>query len=545
MKAAIYARYSSTMQREESIEAQVRACKEYIKQQKWVTVIEYVDRAFSARSDQRPEFQRMIKDAKLKKFDVIVIHKLDRFSRDRYDHAIYKRELRQAGVKLVSVMERIDDSPEGVILESMLEGFSEYYSRNLAREVMKGLHETALQCKHTGGVPPLGYNVDADKHYVINEREAEAVRYIYNAYLRDDGYSKTIDWLNENGIEGKRGSAISKNSLHDILRNEKYTGTYIYNRSAAKDAYGRRNGHKYKNDSEIIRIEGGIPSIISRDVYTLAMKKMKKNRSGRFRAIEPYLLTGLLFCGKCDGAYVGSSRGNARSTTENPKKYYECTTKKRTRKCDAGAIARNSIENAVLSYLETLLTKDATDDITNWITNNAKVYRKNAVDEIKIIKTDLKKATNEANTLLDKIMDGMDSDLARQRLANAEDRKLQLELRLSDMIDITESTIGVTKASIKQYLAQLKGLRSKSREEQTQILNQFIDKIEVFPPDDNDDRRIIIKTKLVSLLSSARIETAELSLRHRQTALNVSFFFFFDIFGHTTCVILVCFSSSH
>jgi len=124
MKAAIYARYSSTQQREESIEAQLRACAEYIGAQPgWTLTAEYIDRAFSARSDQRPEFQRMIEDAKRKRFDVLVIHKLDRFSRDRYDHAFYKRELRQAGVQLVSVLENLDDSPESVVLEAVLEGF--------------------------------------------------------------------------------------------------------------------------------------------------------------------------------------------------------------------------------------------------------------------------------------------------------------------------------------------------------------------------------------------------------------------------------------
>ncbi len=513
MKVVIYARYSSSMQREESIEAQVRACTEYISRQHgWIITAQYIDRAISARSDQRPEFQRMIEDARLKKFDVIVIHKLDRFSRDRYDHAIYKRELRQAGVMLVSITEQIDDSPESVVLESVLEGFSEYYSRNLAREVMKGLKETALQCKHTGGVPPLGYDVDHDGHYVINEREADAVRHIYTAYLRGDGYSKIIDWLKDKGIQGKRGGTIAKNSLHSIIKNEKYTGAYIYNRSSAKDAYGRRNGHKDKPDDEIIRVPDGIPAIIDRDTYEEAMKKMLKNRHGGHRATEPYLLTGLLYCGKCGGAFVGSGRGNPRSETEITKKYYECATHKRARQCDAPAVNRDYIENAVIAYLETLLTKDAIEDISNWITANAKVYRKNAADKIKILKVEHAKIAREANSLLDKIMDGMDSDLARQRLAAAEDRKLELGMKLADALAVAESTTGVTKTGIRQYLQQLRGIRKLPREDQARIIRQFIDRIDIFPPDDTG-RHIKIKTKLDKLLTDARIETASLLLR--------------------------------
>jgi len=181
IRAVIYPRYSSDNQREESIEAQVRACTEYCKAKGYVIVGMYPDEATSARSDNRPGFQRMIADAKRGLFDVVVVHKLDRFSRDRYDHAFYKRELRQCGVRLESVLERLDDSPESVILEAMLEGISEYASKNLAREVMKGLRENALACKHTGGVPPLGYDVGEDRRYVLNEREAEAVHYIYTA----------------------------------------------------------------------------------------------------------------------------------------------------------------------------------------------------------------------------------------------------------------------------------------------------------------------------------------------------------------------------
>ena len=140
MKAVIYARYSSDNQSEESIQAQLRACDEYAKRNNITIVNTYIDRAQSARSDKRDNFQKMIRDSEKRSFDVVIVHKLDRFSRDRYDHAIYRKKLRDNGIRLISVLENLDDSPESVVLESVLEGFSEYYSKNLARETGRGFN---------------------------------------------------------------------------------------------------------------------------------------------------------------------------------------------------------------------------------------------------------------------------------------------------------------------------------------------------------------------------------------------------------------------
>ena len=163
-KVAQYARFSSDNQRSESIDAQIRAMNQFCKQNHWQVVSTYTDEARSATTDNRPQFQQMIADSGKGLFDIVLVHKLDRFSRDRYDSAIYKKKLKKNHVKLCSVLERMDDSPESIMMEAVLEGMSEYYSKNLAREVMKGMNETALQCKHTGGCPPLGYDLDENRH---------------------------------------------------------------------------------------------------------------------------------------------------------------------------------------------------------------------------------------------------------------------------------------------------------------------------------------------------------------------------------------------
>ncbi len=316
-KAAIYARFSSDNQRDESIDAQIRACEDYAKRNHYDIVKVYADRAKSATSDKRPEFQKMIQDSSFGLFEVVIVHKLDRFSRDKYDSATYKRKLKQNGVKLVSVTENLDGSPESVILESLLEGMAEYYSKNLAREVMKGMKENAYQCKHTGGLPPLGYDVDpVTKQYVINETEAAPVKMIFSMYLDGYGYNKIIDALNAKGYKTKLGKPFGKNSIHDILRNEKYSGVYVFNKTASKNAFGKRNGHAVKDDEDVIRVPGGMPALISADDYQNVVEKMKANKRApaAYKAKESYLLSGLIICGEClenhgqEFAMMGNSR---------------------------------------------------------------------------------------------------------------------------------------------------------------------------------------------------------------------------------------------
>ena len=233
-RVALYARFSSDNQRTESIDAQIRAMKKYCHQQHWQIVATYVDEAKSATTDKRPEFQRMIADSAKGGFDILLVHKLDRFSRDRYDSAIYKKRLKKNKVRLCSVLERIDDSSESFIMESLLEGLSEYYSKNLSREVRKGLFENALQGKATGGCAPIGFDFDENNHLVINEHEAEAVRSIFEMYADGQGYTAILNYLHEHGYKTKRGTPFLKSSLVTILTNEKYAGVYVYNQAVPK-----------------------------------------------------------------------------------------------------------------------------------------------------------------------------------------------------------------------------------------------------------------------------------------------------------------------
>ncbi len=183
MKSVIYARYSSDNQREESIEGQIRECTEYAERNNITLLGSYIDRALSARTADRPEFQRMIRDSEKGLFDTVLVWKLDRFSRDRYDSAHYKHILKKNGVKVISAKENISDGPEGIIMESMLEGYAEYYSAELSEKIRRGQTENAMKCKNNGGNTPLGYFVDKQSGVLaVDPLMGPIVQEIYRRY---------------------------------------------------------------------------------------------------------------------------------------------------------------------------------------------------------------------------------------------------------------------------------------------------------------------------------------------------------------------------
>lgn len=222
--AVIYARFSSDMQREESIEAQVRACTEYCRRKHYVVTNIYVDEAKSARDIiKRDAYNQMMADAIEHKFDVIIFHKIDRNARNEFNYYSFKHTLSQLGIGYEYAAQNIDFSPEGQMMENMLVGFAAYYSRNLAKETKKGLNENAYKAQFNGGTPPLGYKI-VDKHYVVEPHEAEAVKMIFSMYLDGYGYGKIAEKLKLHGYHTKDGRNFAKNSLYDILSNEKYIG---------------------------------------------------------------------------------------------------------------------------------------------------------------------------------------------------------------------------------------------------------------------------------------------------------------------------------
>lgn len=429
-RVALYARFSSDNQRSESIDAQVRAMKAYCKQHNFVIVDTYVDEAKSATTDKRPAFQQMISDSANHGFDILLVHKLDRFARNRYDSAVYKRELKKNGVQVYSVLENLDDSPESIMMEAVLEGMSEYYSQNLARETMKGMRETALQCKHTGGKPPLGYDVDeVSKRLVLNPEEAETVKIIFGMYSEGYGYSPILERLWKEGRKTKNGKDFVKNSLYSILTNPKYRGLYVFNRSSAKSIAGTRNTHLYKDDDEIIAIDGGCPGIVSKEIYDKVQKRITENKhtGGKHNAKRTYLLSGLIYCRECGKAMVG----NAHYSGRNKSLYitYKCPCKKYI--CSNREINKEYIESYVIRLLEDkIFNARAIKQIADKIDKRAEYVGDERRDNV--YDKELGEVKEALKNVADAVASGLMSESLIAKLNELEGKKTELEKKLAE-----------------------------------------------------------------------------------------------------------------
>ena len=423
-RVVIYARFSSDNQRDESIDAQIRAAEEYAERHDLKISEIYIDRAKSATSDRRPEFQRMIADAKQKKFKMVIVHKMDRFSRDKYDSVYYKKVLKDNGIKLVSVTEKLDDSPESLILEGVIESMAQYYSANLSREVRKGMKETAMQCKHTGGTPPLGYDVDAQKYYTINLEEAFVVREIFSKYLEGYGYNYLLEYLKEKGYKTKTGKDFCKRAIYDILRNRKYTGTYFY-RQTAKSNTRFSCADDYKED---IIIPGGMPRIISDKEFEEVQKLLANNKlqAGANKAKELYLLTGIIFCGHCGAAMQGNSRKCGRNKSEY--KTYRCSNRANRKSCNNKELRKEYIEEYVLKNLaEVVLNKDIVPSLVKQINEKVDEQRKRDEQDLAIYTNRLNELNKLLNKITNAILQGVDASILADKMNGLQADKLELE----------------------------------------------------------------------------------------------------------------------
>lgn len=481
VRAVIYARFSSDNQRDESIDAQIRAIHDYAKKNDIVVVGEYLDKAKSAMTDNRPEFLRMIAEAKNKTFDIVLVHKLDRFARNRQDSIGYRMQLKRHNVSLISVLEYIDDSPESIILESMLEAMAEYYSKNLAREVNKGMKENALKGLHTGGLPPLGYDVDTKtKKLVINEREATAVRLIFDLFIQGLGYDKIVNELNLRGYKTKTGASFARNSIHGIVRNEKYIGTYIFNKTSSRDVDGKRNSHKNKDIEEIVRIEGGVPDIVDKGLFFQVQQKIidrKRNRSSN-RAKEVYLLSGKIICGQCGYTMGGSRKRSGRSKTLHVT--YRCIGRKSKHICNNRDIRREYIETYVLYALsECLFDKKLISKIADEYRAFQLEFYSESVNKKDSINKQIIEVTKEINNLIT-LVSRTGSEMMADKIVDLESEKARLK---ADYEQICFST-SAKEVSIKELtdsFNKAKGLLKRGELKTTKsLIEQYINKVLIY-----------------------------------------------------------------
>lgn len=488
---AAYARFSSDNQREESIDAQLRAIREYCERKEYVLVDTYVDEAESAMTDDRPSFLRMIDDAESATWSVVLVHKLDRFSRNRYDSAIYKRKLKEYGIRVESVLEHLDDSPESVILESVLEGMAEYYSLNLGREVKKGHRENALKCMHNGGPPPYGFDVAPDGTYAINEHEAEAIRKLYEMVTHGYTLKQIAAALTDQGYYRRDGKPFHVVGLSRMLHNEKYAGTYIFNQRREV----KRNGKVIQipnPESEIIRIEGGMPAIVTRELYdevqTIMKRRSRMSDKVSRRAREVYLLQGIFYCGDCGSTMVGIRRTDYRYNKERI--VYECSGRRKSRtNCKMRAIDRDYIEGLVIDYVEqNILSDDAMSKVRDKILETVKDMEKNIPTSLDALIKELEETKAAQEKLIDAITKGIDIPSIKERLVELEDKKNSLTARIDELEAQQQAADSMRGARLDAHLEEYRDIRSQPRARQKEVLHKFVNRVTIYDNEIDGDK---------------------------------------------------------
>lgn len=462
MNAVIYARYSSHGQTEQSIEGQLRDNYAWAKQQGVTVVGEYIDRALSGTKDQRPDFLRMIEDASKRQFEMVIVWKLDRFARNRYDSAIYKAKLKKYGVKVVSVKEAITDSPEGIILEGLLESMAEYYSANLSQNVRRGLRESIAKGNYCGGTVPYGYRVE-NKKLVIDDKTAPMIRYMFEEYAKGNSKKDIIDELNRRGCMGRFGKPLSYNSMTHVLPNTVYIGEYKYAGSV---------------------VPGLAEPMIDRDLFAVVQERLKRNARSPAaeKAKVSYLLQGKAFCGYCGTPMVGES---GRSHTGAIYNYYACHAKKKRHGCHKKNERKDFIEWYVVEQtLQYILTPGRIERVARAVVEE---YKKEFSDT-RI--TDLEKAVAQIDRELDKLVDAL-IDAPKAAHKRIYDRMEVLEAQKADIgTDLAKlriaQAIQLTEAEVRAWLKQFTVGDPMDENFRRRIIDVFINAIYLY-----DDRVLI------------------------------------------------------
>lgn len=457
VNAVIYARYSSHGQTEQSIEGQLAKGHEYARAKGYTVVHEYIDRAMTGRNDNRDAFQKMLSDTAKHQFSVVIVWKVDRFGRNREEIAFNKHTCKKNGVRVEYVAENLPDSPEAVILESVLEGMAEYYSLQLSQNILRGQLESAKKCRCIGGTRPLGYNVDEEKHFVADPKTAPIVQKIFDMYASGSTISQITNHLNEQGIRTTKGKPFTKNSLTALLKNEKYIGLYIY--------------------KDLVRIEGGVPALVDKATFDRVQEMLKINRrapSHTWTRFE-YLLTDKLFCGYCGSPMVGES---GFSHTGAKYSYYACTKKRRDHSCNKRAVRQDWIEPFILQKVHALL-KD--DKLLNAIADRVWEYYQSVDSSQKekaALTAQLADTEKGINNLIRAAEAGMFNSAVKARMEELDAQKAALTASLAEYELL--SKIQLTRDGIYFFLARFRNYDIDDKESCKRLICTFVNSIFVY-----------------------------------------------------------------
>lgn len=472
IRAVIYARYSSDRQTEQSIEGQVHVCSDYALRNNYVIVDTYIDRAMSGTNDNRDAFQKMILDSCKNLFDVVLVYKLDRFARNRLDSAVNKSVLKKNGVKVVSATEAISDTPEGIILEGLLESMAEYYSAELSQKVKRGMHETRSKGLFAGGCRMYGYQI-IDQRYVVDPSEAKIIRKIFKDYIDGKKIKDITKELNEQGIRLTSQRDIKQSRISYILHNEKYTGRYTC------------NGNEYPNM---------FPPIIDIETFNEAKRLLDKDKfkNGRYKYKDsPFILSGKIYCANCNSLYVGSGGTSKNGQTHH---YYKCSKKiKNTKHCDSKVYRKDELEDFIIDSIKEKLNDDKIMD--SIIKNTITLYNNEITEnlDLKVLRMKLKEVNSKLDNYTKAIGQGIINQHIKDMMESLSKDKEALESTISVQEALQEKPI--TYEIVKSYLCQFFKLDNTIKNRRL-LVDLFIKKIIIY---DNDDIVIICKSHNKSL----------------------------------------------
>jgi DNA invertase Pin-like site-specific DNA recombinase len=421
---------------------------EYAKAHNMIVTVVYADRHLTGKTDRRPDFQRMIRAAERREFQVVLTYKSSRIARNMLHALSYENKLDKYDVRIVYVKEEFGDNAAGRFALRTMMNVNQFYSENMSDDIKRGMYDNALRCMITNGHLPLGYKKSEDNRYALDKPNAAIVLEIFVRLANYEPFVDIGNDLNRRGIKTSHGKEWGKDSVQKIARNERYTGVYIYGD---------------------IRIEGGVPQIVSKELFLTVQERLKtkKNPQGRRRENGDYLLTGKLFCGKCKSPMVGIS---GTSKTGKLHSYYYCQKKRLEKTCDKQHVRRDWIENEVTAVIREYIMRD---DVIEWMADNVMEYSKKCREQsdAEILASRLADVNKAIKNTMSAIEQGIFTPTIKDRLVELEEEREALN-----------SSIILERAALQEFtrddiLSALEAFRDgeiEDKEYQAELFRMFL-----------------------------------------------------------------------
>ena len=437
--ALIYPRYSTEHQGEKTIEEQIMDCSAYCHQQNMPVLGIYPDRAVSGMKSSRPQLDRMMQDFRAGIADTLVIYDQSRLSRDFTDWFAMRKELMSMGVTICSVTQDYvggDLRDTKVLIQETINALhNQLHVADTSRKVKAALRYRAQIGQHTGGKPPLGYAIGPDKKLRIVEAEAAVVRRIFTEYDSGRSYKQIIDGLNRDGIKTRNGNKFGSNSLHDLMHNARYVGTFTYGAQAYRSD-GSRNTHHPDSGDPLI-LQHPELAIVDPALFDRVQLRMAGNHhtTGGRPPERSYPLKGKVFCGEC-----GSAMSIARSVSKGTAYYYyRCGKKDRTHDCSCPPIRADKLAQIVRDYILGILGDAGIQQrVRELIRAEALRIIGGNSSRREQLQKDLAACEAQISRLVDVLAEHGFSSAVSDRLKALEGRRAELESKLRAMLAAAE-----------------------------------------------------------------------------------------------------------